>query len=541
MHLADSLAALPLLDEALDERGARAGGRHRKRRRGAGHSAGVARPAARFDLRRGVAAQGRVPGARRGRPGARQCRRAARARRGGRPARGAGGYGVVVVRAVAPLATLVEYAAPLLAEGGRCWRGREPRGRTRRRPAAARHLELGLEPLEVRARDALPREPQPAPAPLPEGETPSAGVPAPGRAWHAGSRSARRRCPRVIGSAPNHDSCEAGLDGSAPNHACARSRLAGARRYDLGAGIFGPEAMATVYAVANQKGGVGKTTTAVNLAACVAEAGCRTLLVDLDPQCNATVALGMPKDVEPNTYSCLLGQAALADAARPSAIDSLSVVCLHSRPRRGDGRAAAARCLRAAPARRSSSRPRRTSTRSSWTARPRSGPLSVNALVAADRVLVPVQAEYLALEGLAQFLDTLSLIQRELNPRLEVAGMLLTMYDGRTRLAHDVEDGAAAPLPGPGAADRDPAQRADQRGAELRTAGDPPRPALRRLGRVLRSGEGGRRPWLSAASAAASRRSCPRRERGGDAPAAPARPGRRRTPISRAAPSTTPS
>ena len=94
-----------------------------------------------------------------------------------------------------------------------------------------------------------------------------------------------------------------------------------------GAGIVGPEAMATVYAVANQKGGVGKTTTAVNLAACVAEAGCRTLLVDLDPQCNATVALGMPKDLEPNTYSCLLEQADLTDAARPSAIDSLSVVC----------------------------------------------------------------------------------------------------------------------------------------------------------------------------------------------------------------------
>ena len=73
-----------------------------------------------------------------------------------------------------------------------------------------------------------------------------------------------------------------------------------------GACIFGLLAMATVYAVANQKGGVGKTTTAVNLAACVAEAGCRTLLVDLDPQCNATVALGLPKDRDANTYTCLL-------------------------------------------------------------------------------------------------------------------------------------------------------------------------------------------------------------------------------------------
>ena len=90
--------------------------------------------------------------------------------------------------------------------------------------------------------------------------------------------------------------------------------------------IFGPLAMATVYAVANQKGGVGKTTTAVNLAACVAEAGCRTLLVDLDPQCNATVALGLPKDHEPNTYTCLLDGSAIADAAVPSSIDLLRVV-----------------------------------------------------------------------------------------------------------------------------------------------------------------------------------------------------------------------
>jgi chromosome partitioning protein len=196
--------------------------------------------------------------------------------------------------------------------------------------------------------------------------------------------------------------------------------------------------MATVYAVANQKGGVGKTTTAVNMAACVAEAGYRTLLVDLDPQCNATVALGFAKDLEPNTYTCLLGEDELLAAVRPTGVGALDLV-----PSTPDLAGATVELPRL-----NASEQRLRSVLAPAVGPfdhvvldcpPSLGPLSVNALVAADRVIVPVQAEYLALEGLAQFLDTLALIQRELNPHLKVAGMLLTMFDSRTRLALDVE------------------------------------------------------------------------------------------------------
>ncbi len=194
----------------------------------------------------------------------------------------------------------------------------------------------------------------------------------------------------------------------------------------------------TVYAVANQKGGVGKTTTAVNMAACIAEAGYRTLLVDLDPQCNATAALGLSRDLEPNVYTCLLGESDLVQAARACNVDRLMLA-----PSTPDLAGATVELPRL-PGSETQLRERLSSARMHFDqivldCPPSLGPLTVNALVAADRVIVPVQAEYLALEGLAQFLDTLGLIRRELNPRLVVAGMLLTMYDARTRLAQDVE------------------------------------------------------------------------------------------------------
>ena len=196
--------------------------------------------------------------------------------------------------------------------------------------------------------------------------------------------------------------------------------------------------MGTVYAIANQKGGVGKTTTAVNLGACVAESGYRTLLVDLDPQCNATVALGVGKDAHPNVYDCLTDGSALDPAVRGTSVDDLYLV--PSSPELAGANVELPR-LPGSEQRLSESM---RSVRGGFfltllDCPPSLGPLTVNALVAADKVIVPVQTEYFALEGLAGLLDTLGLIQRELNPKLSVAGMILTMHDARTRLAQDVE------------------------------------------------------------------------------------------------------
>jgi chromosome partitioning protein len=196
--------------------------------------------------------------------------------------------------------------------------------------------------------------------------------------------------------------------------------------------------MGNIYAIANQKGGVGKTTTAVNLCACIAEAGYESLLVDIDPQCNATVGIGLTKDASPSVYDVFSDSATMAEVIVPSSIEHLSVAPATpdlaganvELPRQEGSDTKLKQAL--APVR----------ERYSFTmldCPPSLGPLTVNALVAADRVLIPVQAEYFALEGLAGLLETLTIVQRELNPRLTIAGMFLTMYDARTRLAQDVQ------------------------------------------------------------------------------------------------------
>jgi chromosome partitioning protein len=204
--------------------------------------------------------------------------------------------------------------------------------------------------------------------------------------------------------------------------------------------------MGTIYAIANQKGGVGKTTTAVNVAACIAAAGYETLVVDVDPQGNATVGLGVSREAGPGVYDVLAGDVDARDAVRPTGVERLSVIA--STPDLAGATMELPRLAGSETRLREALEPLRDAYAFILLDCPPSlGPLTVNALVAAERVIVPVQTEYFALEGLAGLLDTLGLIQRELNPRLTIAGMLLTMHDARTKLAQDVEREVRAHFP----------------------------------------------------------------------------------------------
>ena len=190
-----------------------------------------------------------------------------------------------------------------------------------------------------------------------------------------------------------------------------------------------------IYALANQKGGVGKTTTAINLAACLAEAGEPALVVDLDPQANATSGLGARANGT-SSYDLLDG-VPLDDLVKHTRFANLDLV-----PAKPDLAGAVVEL-----AQRAGGDQYLADSLVEATARyhfvfldcpPSLGPLTVNALAAADRVLVPVQAEYYALEGLSQLMRSIELVRRRLNPRLAIGGVLLTMVDGRTRLSADV-------------------------------------------------------------------------------------------------------
>ncbi len=197
--------------------------------------------------------------------------------------------------------------------------------------------------------------------------------------------------------------------------------------------------MAHIYAIANQKGGVGKTTTSVNLAVYLAAAGQRVLLIDFDPQANASSSLGINKDkVDLSSYEVLLGNATVAKATLKNSKLNLSI--LPASP----GLAAAEVELVGEMAREYRFKHAIAPELSKYDyilidCPPSLGLLTVNALTAAaNGVLIPVQCEYLALEGLGQLTRTVQLVKQRLNPQIEVAGLMLTMYDSRTALAQQV-------------------------------------------------------------------------------------------------------
>ena len=198
---------------------------------------------------------------------------------------------------------------------------------------------------------------------------------------------------------------------------------------------------ATTIALANQKGGVGKTTTAINAAVLLAQRGFRILLIDIDPQGNATSSLGVDKrTLQATTYDVLVDDVPVAHAVVPAVRPNLDL--LPSTPTLAGAEVELVELAE---------RERRLARSLAGTGHrydlvvidcpPSLGLLTVNALTAARYVIVPIQCEFLALEGLGQLINTIDLVKRQLNPPLDVLGVLMTMYDARTRLsAHVVEE-----------------------------------------------------------------------------------------------------
>jgi chromosome partitioning protein len=198
--------------------------------------------------------------------------------------------------------------------------------------------------------------------------------------------------------------------------------------------------MARIICITNQKGGVGKTTTAVNLSACLAAVEKKTLLVDMDPQGNSTSGVGLNKnECEPNIYHVIMREADVLETIRPTELKKL--FCIPS-----NGHLTGAEVeLVALEERETRLKKALLSIGENFDyilidCPPSLGFLTLNALTAADSVLIPVQSEYYALEGLSSLMETVDRVRESLNPRLEIEGALLTMHDSRTRLSAQVTD-----------------------------------------------------------------------------------------------------
>jgi len=201
-----------------------------------------------------------------------------------------------------------------------------------------------------------------------------------------------------------------------------------------------PRPLPRIMAIANQKGGVGKTTTAINLGACLADIGFRTLIIDLDPQGNASTGLGVdPRSLETSMYDVVIRETPLEDCIEPTSVKNLFVA-----PASLDLAGAE---IELVPAFSRELRLRRAieAVIEDYDyvlidCPPSLGLLTVNGLAAASEVVVPIQCEYYALEGLGQLLRNVDLVKRSLNPTLEMSTIILVMYDARTKLADQVVD-----------------------------------------------------------------------------------------------------
>jgi chromosome partitioning protein len=196
--------------------------------------------------------------------------------------------------------------------------------------------------------------------------------------------------------------------------------------------------MARVIAIANQKGGVGKTTTSVNLGACLATLGKRVLLIDIDPQGNTTSGIGINKaDVHHCIYDVVINDIAASEATLPTAIEKLKIIPATIQLA-GAEIELVPTISREVRLRRAIQPLKQFFDYIIIDCPPSLGLLTVNALTAADSVIIPIQCEYYALEGLSQLLNTIRLVQKHLNTSLEIEGVLLTMLDARTNLGIQV-------------------------------------------------------------------------------------------------------